>query len=408
MPGTYTYPGVYIEEIPSGVRTITGVSTSDTAFVGYFSRGPMNDPVRIASFSDFERQFGGLDARSEASYAIQQYYLNGGQVAWVVRVADEASPPLPAVLELGYGGSPPDPALEIAASSPGLWGMNVEVAVGHIGGQPDVFNLVVRELGTVGGRKQVVNSEIFLNLSMNTTSSRFVQDVVNEESSLIRVTSVGLGGIPAETGANVTNVSVINDVSNSNTNQENPAPIFFALGDDPDDPALAVSDGELPDNTALINGMNTLDNIAPFIFNILCLPDAANLFDPAAADPGAAVRAVYSAANTYCEEKRAFLIVDIPANFDAPAEMYDSSTGWLTTVGDGIRHRNAAVYFPRLEIPDLLNESRPRNVAPSGTLAGIYARTDATRGIWKAPAGTEATLRGATPAGKTATSTSWA
>ena len=61
MPGTYTYPGVYIEEIPSGVRTITGVSTSDTAFVDFFGRGLVNQAVRITSFGDFERVFGGLD-----------------------------------------------------------------------------------------------------------------------------------------------------------------------------------------------------------------------------------------------------------------------------------------------------------------------------------------------------------
>ena len=81
-----TYPGVYVEEIPSGVRTIAGVSTSDTAFVDFFRRGPLNQAQRITSFGDFERVFGGLDTRSDASYAIQQYYRNGGTVAWVVRV----------------------------------------------------------------------------------------------------------------------------------------------------------------------------------------------------------------------------------------------------------------------------------------------------------------------------------
>src|SRR5216684_281760 len=87
MPASYSYPGVYIEEIPSGVHTITGVSTSDTAFVDFFKRGPLNKAVRITSFGGFERAFGGLDTRSEASYAIQQFFLNGGSVAWVVRVA---------------------------------------------------------------------------------------------------------------------------------------------------------------------------------------------------------------------------------------------------------------------------------------------------------------------------------
>ena len=58
MAGTYTYPGVYVEEIPSGVRTITGVSTSDTAFIGFFKKGPMDTAVRCTSYADFERRFG--------------------------------------------------------------------------------------------------------------------------------------------------------------------------------------------------------------------------------------------------------------------------------------------------------------------------------------------------------------
>ena len=53
MPATYSYPGVYVEEVPSGVRTITGVSTSNTAFIGYFTRGPLNEAMRITSYSDF-------------------------------------------------------------------------------------------------------------------------------------------------------------------------------------------------------------------------------------------------------------------------------------------------------------------------------------------------------------------
>ena len=67
MPATLSYPGVYVEEIPSGVRTITGVSTSNTAFIDYFPRGSVNQPVRVTSYGDFERTFGGLDLKSEAA-----------------------------------------------------------------------------------------------------------------------------------------------------------------------------------------------------------------------------------------------------------------------------------------------------------------------------------------------------
>src|ERR671917_2323704 len=91
MPTTPTYPGVYIEEVPSGVRTIAGVATSITAFVGRSLRGPVNEPMRIASFSDFERIFGGLWSESTMSYAVQQYFLNGGSDAIIVRVHNGAT-----------------------------------------------------------------------------------------------------------------------------------------------------------------------------------------------------------------------------------------------------------------------------------------------------------------------------
>jgi hypothetical protein len=75
MPATLSYPGVYIEEIPSGVRTITGVATSITAFVGRAASGQTDEPVLINSWADYERRFGGLDVRSPMSYAVRDFYL---------------------------------------------------------------------------------------------------------------------------------------------------------------------------------------------------------------------------------------------------------------------------------------------------------------------------------------------
>src|SRR5215212_321300 len=86
MPITPSYPGVYIEEIPSGVRTITGVATSITAFVGRAKRGPVNEPVTVNSFGEFERVFGGLWRDSPLSYAVRDFYLNGGSQALIVRL----------------------------------------------------------------------------------------------------------------------------------------------------------------------------------------------------------------------------------------------------------------------------------------------------------------------------------
>ena len=388
MPVAPTYPGIYIEEVPSGVRTITGVSTSDTAFVDYFPRGPVDTAVRITSFADFQRVFGGLDQGSAASYAIQQYYRNGGQIAWVVRVVplgdDDAPTANPAGLTL-TGGSPPQDTLTVEAANPGEWGNSVQVAVAQPPGTAaDRFNLIVREVVTANGvpvtmsngRAQVIASETHLNLSMNTGDSRYAIAAVNAESALVRLSDAGLGDIPTPAALDPRG-NVPEDAFELLVNGDN---------------------GEAPDSAALIGdanlktGMYALDRIEPFVFNLLCLPAAANL--DVAADPPATPNliSVLTAAQAYCEEKLAFLIVDIPDWVNALDEVQE----WLQGIeANGARHRNSAVYFPRLEIPDGLNQNRPRNVGASGTLAGVYARTDATRGVWKAPAGTEATLRGA-------------
>src|SRR5436305_9590754 len=81
------YPGIFVEEVPTGMRTIDRVSTSVTAFVGAASRGRSYRAVRINSFRKFEQRFGGLVSNYDLGYAVQQFFLNGGKDAWVVRVA---------------------------------------------------------------------------------------------------------------------------------------------------------------------------------------------------------------------------------------------------------------------------------------------------------------------------------
>ena len=91
MPITPTYPGVYVEELASGVRTIAGVSTSVTVFIGAAKRGPFDTAVAVRSWADYERRFGGLDVGSEMSYSVRQFFNNGGQEAWVVRLVHPAA-----------------------------------------------------------------------------------------------------------------------------------------------------------------------------------------------------------------------------------------------------------------------------------------------------------------------------
>ena len=210
---TYTYPGVYVQEIPSGVRTIAGVSTSDTAFIDFFARGPMDEAVRITGMEDFNRRFGGLHRDSEASYAISQFFLNGGQIAWVVRVA--AGNPIPAEHTFQPGGSPPGGSMTVEAKNPGTWGTALQVGIDHLTRDrtnfPNEFNLVVREVQTVEGEPQVVNSEIHRNVTLDTGSPRFVREVVKTSSELIEVTNVGTGPPPAPTAPDVTSPDIVGD-----------------------------------------------------------------------------------------------------------------------------------------------------------------------------------------------------
>ncbi|MGH9835730.1 MAG: phage tail sheath family protein, partial [Blastocatellia bacterium] len=114
MPVTPTYPGVYIEEIPSGVRTITGVATSITAFIGRALRGPTDEAVVINSFGDFERIFGGLWMDSSLGYAARDFYQNGGGQAIIVRLHHSATA---AEILLATGAAAPDDTLPLVASS---------------------------------------------------------------------------------------------------------------------------------------------------------------------------------------------------------------------------------------------------------------------------------------------------
>src|SRR5580765_2391323 len=209
MPATLTYPGIYVEEVPSGVHPIAGVSTADTAFVDFFARGPVDEATRITSFADFERFFGGLDDLSEASYAIQQYYLNGGQIAWVVRVP--SGDPDPATLDMGAAlGSAPAQAITLSAASPGEWGNNLEAAavgvrLGDGSIATDVFNLVVREVRPApGGKVEVLATEVFRNLNMTVGDKSYAKTVVNDQSQLAQVTGVGLGALPTTATPNDT------------------------------------------------------------------------------------------------------------------------------------------------------------------------------------------------------------
>ncbi len=118
MPVALLHPGVYIEEVPSGVRTITGVATSIAIFVGWAPRGPTDRPVRVTSFADYQRSHGGLDTRSLLGYSVRQFFENGGSDAYILRIASDTDT---ATAACAIGD------LSIEASSPGAWANDYSV-----------------------------------------------------------------------------------------------------------------------------------------------------------------------------------------------------------------------------------------------------------------------------------------
>lgn len=500
MPVTTTYPGVYIEEIPSGVRTIVGVATSVAAFIDFFARGPLNNAIQIFNMGDFQRELGGLHTDSEASYAIQQFFLNGGSEAWVVRTASGSFDTATIELHDGSGNAvllaTAGRRLKgVSVEDPGEWGNNLRIDIDYNidPSHPNasrLFNLAVNEVMLKDGCEIVLQSETYRNLSMSLSESNYAVEVVNEGSKLIQLTrqspEADITTRPAQTGTWGTDASgaiapgALNPGNTFTINYDGgsasaeiqftsppdtlaqvrrileaairgagaqltpPEPMLTGatvqlIGDqlrilagrtgttydsetiltfanDTGTPVTAMgldggaianvqqytlgsttsigsqgagtagANGDPPDADALRgirdpdkSGMYALEDVD---FNILCIPRAAELADPNQ------IQAVYSEAIDYCEERRAFLLIDIPEDINTLQDARD----WLED-NALFRHRNAAAYFPRPRIPDPLNDYRLRSVGASGTIAGLYARTDATRGVWKAPAGIEAALR---------------
>ncbi|MGZ9106377.1 MAG: phage tail sheath family protein, partial [Rhodoplanes sp.] len=171
MPATLLQPGVYIEEIPSGVRTITGVATSIAMFIGWAPRGPVDRALRITSFADFQRAYGGLDRRSLLGYSVKQFFDNGGADAYVIRIAstDAADPAKTAACDLGD--------LHIPASSPGEWAHAFSVRLTRRTDEASRFRL---EVIMPANNDAVVES--FENLSMTDTDPRFAPAVINGRS----------------------------------------------------------------------------------------------------------------------------------------------------------------------------------------------------------------------------------
>ena len=181
MPVQPTFPGVYVQEVPSGVRTITGVSTSVAAFVGMVNRGPLGLPVRILSFADYERRFGNDTSASEMTDQVRQFFLNGGQQAFIMRIAQGASSA--AVTLKNESGAE---VLVVAAKDAGTVGDAIRIEIDYDTSSPESsFNLTAYRLISDGqGGTERVEEEVHSELSMNPKSPRFAVTVLSQQSNL--------------------------------------------------------------------------------------------------------------------------------------------------------------------------------------------------------------------------------
>lgn len=281
------------------------------------------------------------------------------------------------------------PPLALEAANPGLWGNRVFVKVDMTGitdrtaaqfqeydlTKDDLFNITVTLENAKG---KAVTTERFLNLAVKSTgaSARYpnrIDRVLEQESMLVRVAQ--LSATPPANGASTAGIG----------------------GGD----GIFLTPETYLGNQDNKTGIYMLEHVP--IFNLLCIPPDHRIFQAVPKSEQDLDPAIRQAAASYCADRRAFYIVDPPAEWAAKAQQGQVSSINLTDVGitgqneAGIEvGRNAAIFFPRIWREDIKMKSQPALFAPCGAIAGVMAATDAARGVWKAPAGADAGLAGVT------------
>lgn len=380
MPVNPTFPGIYVEELKASTHTITAAPTSNTVFVGYThpykTTRAIGSAESISNFTEFQAAYGGVfhsdHIPTELPYAVQQFFMNGGAEAYIVPLAPKV-PGSPAML---FSENPPTATIEpITFTGRELVDTNtpLEVLVKNIrndpNGPPDtknMFDLVI----TYGS----IATETFRGLSLRSTSPDFLEKRLNGRSSLVTVAP----STPPDYAA----FTFVSD--QGPTALAYPSAFEAALSS-----ATTTYDfNDYKDQIAVAD--TPIDKID--VINLLVLP-------------GATENQLMTIAIAFVERKRAFLIMDAPSNVVADDISDPSGTtidSYINSVAGPPRTDHGALYFPWLSSTDPL-AGTPMRLPPSGYVAGIFARTDYDRGVWKAPAGLETVLlntTGVVPDGK--------
>jgi phage tail sheath protein FI len=381
---TLLHPGVYVSEVPGGLRSIEGAPTSTTIFVGETERGPLG-PTRITSRADYERLFGGYFRVRESSppgtsttrllsaYAMDAFFANGGSTAYMVRAMDEAD-----TAKASRRGS------TVVASSPGIWGDSIAVAFLKSSGietsPPPPPNkarfkiAVVYEVPGPSSERRVV--EVWDRLSIDPNDENYVVDVL-ARSAFIRW--------------------------NTESGPPTAVPGLDSIGTPPT--TSPSEDDIVRDATSLTGGTGGGGDLDPADYGTILSEQLAGVDD--AALLVATCDAMLGTDETiytglvgqfvdYAEgrpRQDLFYVGDLPRQRGA-------ATTTLAAEGavDSFDHLNASnfsgMFWPHVVVGDVVGVGRnpTTTLPPAAFVAGLCARTDGRRGVWKAPAGTDATL----------------
>ena len=324
-------------------------------------------------------------------YAVRDFFLNGGSQAIAVRLF---RPPAEGdgMARFTIGGAN---GIRLRAANPGVWGEQLRVSVDpapntevatRLGVQPgDLFNLTVTDNNPGGRQEQIRNLTVV-------TSSRRIDNVLAAESNLVRWDGVFPATAPTVTqGTDAVTTAEKQLQAATAARPQVPADITTATAlVKAATAALGAADSQSLNDAAYLpqqapkTGIFALDKAD--LFNMLCIPpdDRAGNTSPA----------VWQGALEYCVLRRAMLMVDSPVEWSAnPETAAQNAFDGLASLGIvGTSARNAALYFPRVFEADPLTDGRIDRFVPCGLVAGAFARMDGQRGVWKAPAGLDATL----------------
>jgi phage tail sheath protein FI len=397
MSVAVSYPGVYIQELPSGVNPITGVATSIAVFAGWASQGPTT-PQLVLSWSEYARLYGGLYQGALLGYAVSHFFANGGSQAYIIRLAATptmvtaaaaATPPTvltaasPASLSLAPpSGSPWTggivfEAATSGAANPGEWANNFGIVIKTQTGSPRFSLQVVYNPNP--GVIAVTVVESFVNLSVTTpdAAGRYVGDILGAQSNYVMVkpgsntlTAPPNTLSPPLAATTVAAGNLLASTANLSGGEDGTLLSPSAPG------SPGYFESALLDPVNGVGGVNQLTHVD--LFNLLCVPGEV--------DPS-----TISTLESFCAKHRAFMIVD-----SASSDTFSSlqTQGGPNSSITGTNGANAAFYFPWINAPDPLNQGGTGPFPPCGYVAGLYASTDGSRGVWKAPAGTAASLSG--------------